>query len=114
MSVECKHEGCGRTFLDVATMADHADSVHTYDEIRAAVSKEVRTRFAREGALGVPSVYAWAVDLTDTWVVFEVEGANKTTLWQSDYTIDESGTVVLAEPVPVIRKTVYVPVAKGS
>lgn len=107
--IECKHEGCSRTFVDVAALNDHADSVHTYDEIRDAVSREVREQYSRQGTLGQSSVYSWVVDITDTWVVFEVEGQGSLQLWKADYSISDSGVVTLGDPKPVVKKVVYVP-----
>lgn len=112
--IQCKEEGCQRRFLDVASLSDHADSVHTYDDIRDAVAREVREQYSRQGTLGQSSVYSWVVDLTDTWVVFEVEGQGSLKLWQADYTINEVGIASLGEPVEVVRKKVYVPAPKES
>lgn len=112
--ITCNHEGCSRTFLDVASFNEHADSVHTYDEIRDAVSREVRENYSRPASLGQSSIYAWAEDLTDTWVVFNVEGQGTDQLWKADYTISEDGVVTLGEPAAVVRKVVYVPAPKEN
>ncbi len=105
----CPEEGCTRAFIDAAAFHDHADSVHTYDEIRQQVSAAVRAKHGRSAQLGQPGVCVWVADLTDTWVVFEVEGNTAAQLWKSEYTIDESGDVDLADPTAVVRKVVYVP-----
>lgn len=111
---ECPEDECDRAFLTEDALSDHADSVHTYDEIQRAVGKEVRSRFARPGSLGVPSVFAWVVDISDTWVVFTVENEGGENLYRSDYTMDDSGKVTLGDPTPVVRKIVYVPAPKDD
>jgi hypothetical protein len=107
----CTHAGCDRTFLDMALLQEHAESVHTYSDIERAVSVAVRAAYGRERTPVSPSVFTWVNDLTDDWVVFSVEGDTTTKLLKVGYSMDEAGVVTLGEAVEVQRKTVYVPVA---
>lgn len=55
--------------------------------------------------------YWWlgVCDVSDTWFVYVVEGADDCDYFKADYTIDEAGKVTLGEPVLVIAKTTYLP-----
>lgn len=113
----CDAPSCGRQFLDVATLRDHADAVHTFDDIRTMVCEALRAKFGDTGASpGVTNgpTYLWVVDLADDWVVFQRETADGTGLYKSSYVIDSDGMVTLGDPAGVQRRTVYEPVKTAS
>jgi hypothetical protein len=66
------------------------------------VRKALRARLLHTG---VDYCWVWVVDMTATDVVYETEGDQ---LWQCGYSIDDDGTVVLADPVQVARTYVVV------
>ncbi len=113
---ECKEPGCTRAFLDVAALTDHAEAVHTFNDIRDSVNDAVRAKYRKPAdptALPAePSVWVWVADIADDWVVFELNSAGNSSLQKASYTIDDSGAVTLGTPVEVRRKTVYEPVKK--
>lgn len=114
--ITCPADGCERAFLDEDSMLDHADSVHTYDEIQQKVNNAVKAKFGRPATATSPGNWVWVADLTDTWVVFSMDQDEDGVpgLFQADYTIDADGNVTLSEPKPVERKTVYVPASKAD
>lgn len=101
---------CARSFLDFEAMVDHAEAVHTFDDIRAMVSEEIREKYNVRGDYRatppVPSVWAWVADLADDWVVFELDGDGDSKLYKASYSILDN-KVTLGEPVEVVRRTVY-------
>lgn len=112
----CRSDGCGRQFLSVDLLQDHADAVHTFDDIRRAVQDAVRDKFGSQGTVGPnePRVYVWVADLAEDWVVFELDvTGGDTSLQKASYTILD-GNVTLGEPVEVTRRTVYEPVNSSS
>jgi len=119
--IMCHDPECSRTFLDFVRMADHADAVHTFSDIEELVRDAVREKYNRDGdRTAVPPVsyrYAWVRDLSTDWVVFELSesGSNRErqTLFKSSYSLVD-GVVTLGEPVEVVRKTVYEPVAQST
>lgn len=115
--IECKHEDCARTFVDQASMYEHAEAVHTFDDVRRLVSEAVRETYGRQGdhraTPPVPSIWTWIEDLAADWVVFQHEEGNETHLMKASYSIVD-GKVTLGEPTEVRRRTVYEPVNKES
>ena len=111
--VECP-EHPDRNF-SVDQFLDHAEAVHTFDDIQRLVSEAVREKYYRRGnyetAPIVPSVWAWVQDLSEDWVVFTVESDGDTTLYKSAYSITD-GAVTLGEPGEVKRRTIYEAVKK--
>lgn len=109
----CSEAGCGRSFLDIASLSDHADNVHTYGELQDTLNEEVREAFGcpSDPMTGTPGCYTWVRDFTDTWVVFSVsDGSGDNDIYQVDYTLDATGTdATFGTPVEVIIKTTYVP-----
>jgi hypothetical protein len=59
-------------------------------------------------------VWAWVEDLTDEWVVFQLENGGNCSLQQAPYTMDDSGEVTIGDPVEVQRRTVYEAVKVSS
>lgn len=116
--ISCTDPNCPRAFKDEAAMLDHAEAVHTFDDIRRAVQNAVREKYSREANYQstpkVPGIYTWVEDLADDWLVFQYEEGSETKLLKATYVIDNSGTVTLGEPVEVIRRTVYDPVGTNS
>lgn len=111
--LDCPEEGCERKFLNKATLADHAEAVHTFSDIERAVSEAVREKFGKDNGPNLPRIYAWVNDLADDWVVFTIEAPNQCDLMKASYVFDEAnGTVTIGDPVEVVRKTVYEPVKK--
>lgn len=112
---KCKVEGCGREFSELALLGDHADAVHTFDDIQRAINDAVREKYRVEGdpRVGIKSVWAWVVDVAEDWVVFELENGSDVSLQKAGYTFND-GKVTLGDPVEVVRRTVYEPVNKES
>ena len=107
----CRHEACDRSFLTEEASFDHAQAVHTFDDIRRNVADALRDAYGRTSDYrAVPrivGIYIYVTDIADDWVVFEREGT-ETDLWRCSYTIVD-GVVTLGEPVKVVRRTVYDP-----
>lgn len=101
---------CARVFLDEWGLIDHADAVHTFNDIERMVSEAVRENYAKRGdyeaSPPVSATWAWVVDVSEDWVVFTVEKDTDSTLFKASYTILDN-TVTLGSPTEVTRKTVY-------
>lgn len=119
--IVCIDADCSRVFLGFEPMKEHADAVHTFDDIEELVRDAVREKYNRDGdrtaTPPIPYRYAWCRDFASDWVVFEVSesGATreKSTLFQASYSITD-GVVTLGEPTEVVRKTVYEPVKEAT
>lgn len=115
--IPCYDEACDRRFLTTSQMFEHAEAVHTFEDIRRMVAEAVREKYGKEGDYKaspvVPSVWAWIDDLADDWVAFVVESGTESTLYKSSYTILDN-VVTLGDPVEVRRRTVYEPVKRES
>lgn len=113
----CFDDDCERAFFTVQKMFEHAEAVHTFDDIRRLVSEAVREKYGRAGVYNasppVPAIWVWVDDLADDWVVFMVEEGNDSTLYKASYSITDN-EVTLGEPTEVRRRTVYEPVKKTS
>lgn len=112
---ECPGGDCDRAFLSRDSLVEHAEAVHTFDDIQRLVSETVREKYHKRGDYKsvpiVPSVWAWVVDLATDWVVFTVETDGDTTLYKAAYSITDA-VVTLGQAVEVKRRTVYEPVKK--
>jgi len=112
-TIECPD--CDRTFLHEDALFEHAEAVHTFDDIQRMVSEAVREKYYRRGDYKadppVESIYAWVSDLADDWVVFQVEKGGDSTLYKASYSIIDAA-VTLGAPTEVVRRTVYEPVKK--
>lgn len=108
--VTCRADGCDRSFFGVSNLRDHADAVHTFDDIRQMVAEKGRETYGRDGDYKatpvVPSIWVWVQDIAEDWVVLSVEEASECKLLQMDYSILNS-VVTLGEPQEVVRRTVY-------
>lgn len=91
---------CDRSgFASEKSLEDHAAHVHTFDEIREAVSNAVRGRRER----------AWVRDLTSDFVIvtWYDRDSDESTMVKMDYTIDENMAVTLGDEVKVRSRTLY-------
>ena len=102
-------EGCQRKFLDLASLQDHAEAVHTFDDIRQTVSDAVREEYGRRSTDELRGVYVWVMDIATDWVVFSRDEAGDQSLQKVSYSIVD-GKVIFGTPFEVTRKTVYEPV----
>lgn len=111
--VTCFAPECGRTFFGMDRLQDHAEAVHTFEDIRRILAEYIREEFGRTGDYKatppVPGIWTWIDDLAADWVAFVVEEGNDSKLLKASYTIVD-GNVTLGEPTEVRRRTVYEPV----
>lgn len=107
--INCKEEGCERTFLSDTAALDHAQAVHTFNDIRSLVSEAVRAKFGRRGNYDVTpvisSIYTYVVDIAADWAVFEADGSGHD-LWKVSFAITDN-IVTLGDAVAVAKRTVY-------
>lgn len=108
---------CDRAFLTVRGLNDHASAVHqdealeaTYDERRELVANHIRKTI--NSANSYNRIYCYVIDMTDTFVVYQVEGMENS--YQADYAISDDGVVTLGDASPVRRRTVYEPIGSAS
>lgn len=113
----CLAQACGRHFRDIAALQDHAEAVHTFEDIRRILAEYIREEFGRRGDYKadpvVPAIWTWIDDLATDWVVFMVEEGNDSKLLKASYALTD-GDVTLGETTEVRRRTVYEPVKKKS
>lgn len=101
-SVNCPT--CPRTFMDEASLSDHAESVHTLSEKRSLVSRAVRAAHGKE---------AYMVDLSDDWLIYDIYAEGEYKLYKQSYALDPSGNVkITGESKEVVRKIAYIPAPK--
>lgn len=109
----CVAPECERAFRDESALRDHAEAVHTFEDIRRILSEVLREKFGRRGDYKtepiVPTIWVWIDDFAVDWVVFMVEEGNDSQLLKASYVIVD-GVVTLGEPYEVRRRTVYEPV----
>ncbi|MGE0795836.1 MAG: hypothetical protein AB7H43_15275 [Acidimicrobiia bacterium] len=78
-------------------------------------TRELLQRAISEPLAGIDDRWVWIRDLTDTWVVWEVEGTGDGIgLFQADYSIDDDGTVTLGAAVEVEGRTDYLPIGDAQ
>ncbi len=115
--VRCVANDCERSFRDLAALQEHAEAVHTFEDIRRILSEYIREEFGRRGDYKaepvVPAIWTWIDDLAADWVVYCVEEGNDSKLLKASYTIVD-GNVTLGEPVEVRRRTIFEPVKKSD
>lgn len=106
--LKCKRVDCDRQFLDQASMADHAEAVHTFSDIERVVSDALREKHGTGSGSTVGNrTYVWISDIAEDWVVFTVDKPNgDMDLLRSSYSIVD-GEVNLGEAAEVRRRTVY-------
>lgn len=105
----CESPDCGRAFLDKASLLEHAEAVHTFDDVRQTVAEAVREKWGSKGngQNGEPRVYVWLADIADDWCVFQLEvSGGDTSLQKVSYGITD-GEVNFGEAYEVTRRTVY-------
>lgn len=110
--VTCRAPECGRHFFGLHALQEHAESVHTFDDIRQILNEFVREKFGRPGTNSKPGIYVWVNDIAEDWVVWSVEDAKDCALYKATYAIDADNKVTLGTPAEVVRRTVYDPVKK--
>lgn len=114
--LNCHAPDCGRSFYRPSRLQDHAEAVHTFEDVRRILNEHIREEFGRRGDYSskpiVPAIWTWIDDLATDWVVFQVEEDNETQLLKASYAITD-GAVSLGEPVEVRRRTVYEPTKKA-
>lgn len=113
--IACPEGDCVRVFLHENLLFEHAEAVHTFDDIQRMVAEKVRDSYAKPGnykaSPPVGATWAWVQDLADDWVVFMVEKDNDSTLYKASYSITDND-VTLGTVTEVVRRTVYETVKK--
>jgi hypothetical protein len=110
--VTCVARNCGRQFIGMEALHDHAEAVHTFNDIRQLLAEALREKYNVASTGTSPGTYTWIEDLAVDWVVFTVERPTESDLYKASYLIDGQNNVTLGEAVPVVRRTVYEEVAK--
>jgi hypothetical protein len=82
----------------------------SFDEIRQRVQTAIRERL--EDLTGAEHVWAYVYDIGADWAVYETGDCSD--LFMVQYTLDDSGTVTLSEPVSVMRVISYVTDGEGA
>jgi hypothetical protein len=82
----------------------------TFGQTQELVAAAVKGRFGGE------DTWVWVRDLTEEWVVYELETESSYETWQIGYTVTDEGVVTLAagEPMKVIPQTEYTVVAETT
>lgn len=106
-SLECVHEDCSRSFATERAAEDHALAVHSHEEVRLALGKALRAKYA-----GPPRTWTYVETTADDWFVFEVEAPYGVDdkLFRQEFTFADGVATLVGEPVEVRRRTVYEPV----
>lgn len=114
LAPECMDAGSGRPFFGTLALREHAEAVHTFDDIRRVLCDYLRERFGRPGDYNaeppVQGIWVWVEDLAVDWVVWSREEGTDSMLLKADYSIDADNQITLGEPTEVVRRTVYDPV----
>lgn len=90
------------------------DRLSTFGRELSANDKRSRLNTLGSERFGGEDIYVWTADYGDDWVVFEVDGPEGCTYWRMGYSSSEDDLSLEGEPVEVIRKTEYTPVADGQ
>lgn len=139
-AISCPEHDCARIFVDLEVFSDHAEAVHTFDEIRSLVLNAAREAFSDPASLpgddteeddqnsgggmaggmagGMtmpPMCSVWVQGIAGDWVVLEIsEPDGDTDLYKTSYVIDANGQVTFGGLQEVVQRTVYDPVPAGS
>lgn len=113
MGIECPEEGCERAFLTEIALLEHAEAVHTFEDIRRLVSEQVREEYWKPADGNGDRTWVWVADIAEDWVVFERESGNDTDLLKCSYSILDN-KVTLGQASKVRRRTVYEPIQDGE
>ena len=110
LEFECIDESCsqtGRVFLTEKAAHDHALAVHSHGEVRIALSKALREKFA-----GPPRQWVFVEETADDWFVYSLEAAGSVDekLYRQEYTFKNGVATLDGDPVEVRRRVVYDPV----
>jgi len=110
LEFECIDESCervGLTFLTEKAAHDHALAVHSHGEVRIALSKALREKFA-----GPPRQWVYVEETADDWFVYSLEGSGSVDekLYRQEYTFENGIATLGGDPVEVRRRVVYDPV----
>lgn len=108
MFYDCSMSDCDRWFSTEKGLQDHAEAVHSHNEVEQLLRTALQTKLQNE--LGTRP-YVYIADAADDWVVYEVEGRGVALqkLLKSSYTI-KNGVAEIADGIEVRRRTVYEPV----
>lgn len=109
--VACAEGGCDRAFLDFDRMVDHAEAVHTFNDIQQILRDAVREMWGKRGEHNGTWVHVWVQDASTDWCVFEREEGDQVSLHKVSYSIVDN-QVTFGTPVEVVRRTIYEPVTK--
>lgn len=85
-----------------------------YSEVTDAVRDALQAYY--EGPVGGPAPWVWVRDLTDSWVVYDLEGPDGCMTFQVDYTLPAGAAVatITGEPVQVEAHTQYTPATEPA
>ena len=86
------------------------DGKRSYGDVRELVRDALATRVAQQ--TGSVYVYVYVADLTDTDVVYTAQDNDD--LYQSAYSIDDTGVVTLGDPKPVVRTYTDAPAGQAQ
>ena len=110
--LSCPDAACTRMFIDQAALTDHAEAVHTFDDVRTLVKDALESKFGSSDP-NTPRCYCWIQDIADDWVVANVSTNGDSCLQKLSYSIVDD-VVTLGEPVKVARRTVYDPLPQDT
>lgn len=79
----------------------------THGEIRELLNRHLREQFA-----SAEDAWLWVRDVSDDWVVWEIETGDNIGLYKADYSISDDGVVTIGEPSEVEVTTEYRTVAE--
>lgn len=114
VKISCPVDDCSRSFFTEDGLAEHAEAVHTFDDIRRVLDEYIREQYAKASTPSKPGVYTWVNDLAQDWVVWSQDNGKECDLYKASYTLDSDNNVTLGEPAKVVRRTVYDPAPKGD
>jgi hypothetical protein len=109
----CPAPGCNRVFLDAAIRRDHADAVHSFDDITELIDDALQETFGTDGGSGKPAIQVWLEEIGDEWAVFASSDVKDGALRRVSYSIT-NGNVSFGVPVEVERQTVFVPLTQSD
>lgn len=98
---------CERQFFDQPSLDDHAEAVHTHNEVYEILNNAIESKFGRR---------SYIHDVADDWVVFVTwsDYSDDRKMLKVSYSMDDSGSVSFGDPSEVRRKISYVPTSDDS
>lgn len=106
--ISCPEEDCERSFLTEDAFFEHADAVHTFNDIQMIVSEAIREKYGNRSDNYQTNIYTYVIDIADDWVVFEASQGSETDFYKCSYTILDN-VAQLGSIVEVHRRTVWDP-----